>query len=179
MKYTLRIVVTLVLITSGFSSSVIGQQRNPRARTVRRSRTAPVVRETNVRAHMEFLASDALQGRGSGTQYELIAGQYIASQLRQFGIAPAGDGEMAGRMRSYIQAVKITNRTFTEAPTLDFNTNGTPTRLTHGQEMLIGRINAPQISGPLQKIDASGKPRRGAMVFVTAGDAQRDLKTIA
>src|SRR5580692_12705484 len=47
--------------------------------------------ERCVRAHEEFLASDALQGRGSGTHDELIAATYVASQLRQYGIEPAGD----------------------------------------------------------------------------------------
>jgi len=50
------------------------------------------VRPEAVRAEMEFLASDALAGRGSGTQYEQIAATYVASQLRQYGIEPAGDG---------------------------------------------------------------------------------------
>ena len=40
---------------------------------------------------MEFLASDALQGRGSGTHDELIAAVYLASELRQMGVAPLGD----------------------------------------------------------------------------------------
>jgi len=40
---------------------------------------------------MEFLADDALQGRGSGTHDELMAAIYLASQLRQIGIEPAGD----------------------------------------------------------------------------------------
>ncbi len=44
-----------------------------------------------IRGHMEFLASDALQGRGSGTHDELLAATYIASELRAYGIEPAGD----------------------------------------------------------------------------------------
>jgi hypothetical protein len=44
-----------------------------------------------IRAHEEFLASDAMQGRGSGTHDELVAATYIASELRQYGIEPAGD----------------------------------------------------------------------------------------
>ena len=39
---------------------------------------------------MEFLASDAMRGRGSGTADELLAATYVASQLRAYGIAPAG-----------------------------------------------------------------------------------------
>jgi acetylornithine deacetylase/succinyl-diaminopimelate desuccinylase-like protein len=44
-----------------------------------------------IRGAMEFLASDAMQGRGSGTHDELLAATYLASQLRQIGIEPAGD----------------------------------------------------------------------------------------
>ena len=48
---------------------------------------------------MEFLASDALQGRASGSHDELLAATYLASQLREIGIEPAGDEG------SYIQNV--------------------------------------------------------------------------
>lgn len=44
-----------------------------------------------IRGELEFLASDALQGRGSGTHDELLAATYLASQLRQIGIEPLGD----------------------------------------------------------------------------------------
>ncbi|HET9284493.1 MAG TPA: M20/M25/M40 family metallo-hydrolase [Candidatus Angelobacter sp.] len=44
-----------------------------------------------IRGEMEFLASDAMQGRGSGTHDELLAATYLASQLRQIGIEPLGD----------------------------------------------------------------------------------------
>jgi hypothetical protein len=37
------------------------------------------------------LANDAMQGRGSGTADELRAATYLASELRQIGIAPLGD----------------------------------------------------------------------------------------
>src|ERR1035441_8189345 len=44
-----------------------------------------------VRAHEEFLASDAMQGRGSATHDEWLAAVYVGSELRQYGIEPAGD----------------------------------------------------------------------------------------
>lgn len=64
---------------------------------------APVL-ERNVLAHEEFLASDALHGHGSGTRDEWIAATYIGSQLRQFGVDPAGDKDAAGRP-GYVQVV--------------------------------------------------------------------------
>ena len=46
------------------------------------------VSEPVIRAHMEMLAGDALNGRASGTRDEWIAATYVASQLRQFGLRP-------------------------------------------------------------------------------------------
>jgi len=51
----------------------------------------PNVAANQIHGAMEFLASDALQGRGSGTHDELVAATFLASQLRQIGIEPAGD----------------------------------------------------------------------------------------
>jgi hypothetical protein len=44
-----------------------------------------------IRGEMEFMASDAMQGRGSGTHDELVTAVYLASELRAMGIAPMGD----------------------------------------------------------------------------------------
>jgi Zn-dependent M28 family amino/carboxypeptidase len=44
----------------------------------------------HIRGELEFLASDALRGRGSGTQDELLTAIYLSSELRQLGIEPGG-----------------------------------------------------------------------------------------
>lgn len=41
-----------------------------------------------IQAHEEFLASDALGGRGSATDDEQKAAEYIAAQLKQYGVKP-------------------------------------------------------------------------------------------
>ena len=41
-----------------------------------------------LRAHTRFLASDLLEGRGTGTRGEHIAGLYIASELARLGVRP-------------------------------------------------------------------------------------------
>lgn len=64
------------------------------------------VLEKDVRAELSFLASDALQGRGSGTTYERIAAEYIGSQFRQFGLEPGGDTDSEGN-RSFVQRVAL------------------------------------------------------------------------
>jgi Zn-dependent M28 family amino/carboxypeptidase len=45
----------------------------------------------HIRGELTFLASDALQGRGSGTRDELLAATYLASELMQLGLQPGGD----------------------------------------------------------------------------------------
>jgi Zn-dependent M28 family amino/carboxypeptidase len=55
------------------------------------SRVAAAVRADVIRAHLEFLADDALEGRAPGTRGGLLAQKYIASQFRRLGLEPAGD----------------------------------------------------------------------------------------
>src|ERR1043166_5693807 len=62
------------------------------------------IEEQNIRAELGFLASDAMQGRGSGTIYERIAAEYIGSQFRQFGLEPGGDTDASGKP-SFVQSV--------------------------------------------------------------------------
>jgi Zn-dependent M28 family amino/carboxypeptidase len=45
----------------------------------------------NIRAHVKFLASDLLEGRGTGQRGGDIAAEYIATQFALDGLRPAGD----------------------------------------------------------------------------------------
>ncbi|HZH91892.1 MAG TPA: M20/M25/M40 family metallo-hydrolase [Pyrinomonadaceae bacterium] len=176
----MRLLLTVVLgISISASSLTVAQQRRAggaaaqkgkgiRARGTATSTATPPVLERNVRAHMEFLASDAMQGRGSGTQFELLAGHYIASQLRQYGVEPAGD---AGGERSFIQTVALTRQAFADAPALSFIAGGgVERRWMHGREMLVTRMTAAELKGALQKLRAGEKPAPGALVLMTQGE---------
>ncbi|MFB3813258.1 MAG: M28 family peptidase [Terriglobales bacterium] len=44
-----------------------------------------------IRAHVKFLSSDLLEGRGTGQRGGDIAAEYIASQFELYGLKPAGD----------------------------------------------------------------------------------------
>src|SRR5437867_3529523 len=129
-----------------------------------------LVRPEAVRAHVEFLASDALNGRGSGTRDELIAAAYAASQLRQFGVEPAGD---AG---GYVQNVDLVKRELAGPPSVVISPpSGPDLRFAHGREVVVRAMGGPRVEGPLQKLDpdAGGKAvRRGAVVLFIrrAGD---------
>jgi len=54
-------------------------------------KAAQAVTSSVIRSHIEFLASDALEGRASGTRGGEIAAQYIAAQYIRLGLQPAGD----------------------------------------------------------------------------------------
>ena len=45
---------------------------------------------TRIAAHMDFLASDLLQGRQTGSTEYNIAANYVATQMQQYGLQPAG-----------------------------------------------------------------------------------------
>src|SRR5579864_7607779 len=106
-----------------------------------------------IRAHMEFLASDALRGRGSGTPDELLAATYVAAQLEQYGVAPAGDD------RTYIQRATVVRQTLSAPLQLHFMTpgDGIPAQTivwTHGKEMLALRLSQTDFRGPLKRASA-------------------------
>ena len=52
---------------------------------------AKLITAEQLRGHVAFLASDLLEGRGPATQGDLLAQEYIASQLEALGLKPAGD----------------------------------------------------------------------------------------
>ena len=59
----------------------------------------------SIRAHMDYLAGDALGGRGSGTPQEHMAAEYVASELRRYGVPPA-----FGNDDGYVQHVALVYR---------------------------------------------------------------------
>ena len=45
---------------------------------------------TNLKKHVQFLASDALEGRRTGSKGEILAMEYIIDQYKQMGLTPKG-----------------------------------------------------------------------------------------
>jgi Zn-dependent M28 family amino/carboxypeptidase len=84
------------------------QQTTPASTTA--SRVAAAVDPKVIRAHLEFLADDALEGRKPGTRGGALAARYIAAQFERLGLEPAGDSG------SYYHRVPII--TLTPSPTL-------------------------------------------------------------
>ena len=53
--------------------------------------TKAAISPGDLRKHLEFLASEKLNGRLTGTEGERLATQYVADVLKSYGLAPAGD----------------------------------------------------------------------------------------
>ena len=92
------------------------------------TRVARAVDSMVFKAHLEFLADDALEGRGSGTRGGLLAQKYIAAQFERIGLQPAGDSG------SYFQRVPII--ALTPEPTLAVSTPA-PMPLTWKQDYVL------------------------------------------
>ena len=45
----------------------------------------------NLKTHIQFLASDLLEGRRTGTKGEMLAAHYIANKFSEYGLMPKGD----------------------------------------------------------------------------------------
>ena len=150
--------VSLLLITAPLPVSAQG----------RRVRTAPAaasIRERDIRAELGFLASDALQGRGSGTNNERLAAEYIGSQFRQFGLEPGGDADAAGN-KDFVQRAVLESTKFSAPPSFIVTSGANTQTWQFGRDFLVSFLRATKITGNLQVIDPTGTPAKGAVVVV-------------
>jgi Zn-dependent M28 family amino/carboxypeptidase len=97
-------------------------------------------------AHVRFLASDLLEGRGPGTRGGQLAAEYIATQFALAGARPAGENG------SYFQKVPLM-AVHTEVDKTNFTlvpATGAPIHLKYGEDYLT----KDQTGAPTTDIDA-------------------------
>lgn len=122
--------------------------------------SAWLVKPEWVRAHEEFLASDALAGRGSATRDEEIAATYVASEFISYGLSPAPG------MQGYIQSADVVS------PELDGRATLAAGKmlLLEGDQMDLLSSPGLTVIGPLQRISATqvghAEVKKGAVVEV-------------
>ena len=92
------------LLVSNLATAQTAQTASPAARVTRAADSRVM------KAHLEFLADDALEGRAPGTRGGLLAQKYIGAQFERLGLEPAGDSG------TYFQRVPIIS--LTPSPTL-------------------------------------------------------------
>ena len=104
-----------------------------------------IVQPDSVLAHEMFLASDALQGRGSGTRDEEIAATYVAAEFERYGLLPAPG------IHGFVQQVEVRDRKGNQLHT--FNAMG----FLPGSEAGSGTI---LLTAHLDHLGVVGKPVR-------------------
>lgn len=77
----------------------------------------PAFNPAAIKAHMSFLASDLLEGRGTGTRGYRVAAEYVAAQLAGAGLEP-------GNGKSWLQSVPFRKTVASPDSTLTFTPDG-------------------------------------------------------
>ncbi|ODP36055.1 M28 family metallopeptidase [Sphingomonas turrisvirgatae] len=183
-----RPVLTLALLS--LSTALTAQEAAPPA--AQPAASAPSAAETNARlnaalpadqaamkAHVMFLASDAMRGREAGSNEYEIAAQYVAAQFYAAGLKPAGiDG-------SYLQPVPLLSSRPVDKGTMTLTRgSGAPVTLTFGEDYLptpnpeqaVTTIDAPVVfagygivAPQYKRDDYKGVDVRGKVVAIFSG----------
>ena len=101
-------------------------------------RVAAAVDTSVLRAHLEFLADDALEGRRPGTRGAELTAKYLAAQFRRLGLEPAGDSGT-----SYHRVPIIT---LTPQPTLKV-TGREPVELAYRDDYVLWSMRNDSVTG--------------------------------
>ena len=84
----------------------------------------------------KYISSDAFEGRGPATRAETKTIDYIAEELKEAGVQPAGD--MVNGQRSWFQTVPLLKSEFASPPTFTLNLgNGQSMPLTQGDQIAL------------------------------------------
>lgn len=102
--------VLLVLLVLPFVFTVNAQSKKAKAKADR-------VITANLQTHIEYLASDKLEGRRSGTAGEALAMEYISNMFKKYKLEPKGDD-------GYIQEFEISEGRAFNSPDNFFTVNG-------------------------------------------------------
>lgn len=112
---------------------------------------------SRIRAHVEYLADDHLQGRDTGSVGYALAADYVAGQFRALGLQPGANG-------SWYQQVPFRHATNARPPTIKLTVGGKTVRLTSGKDFAL----LPSVSEKSRLIDAP-------LVFVGHGISEPRL----
>lgn len=110
MKRISLIVISLVLTTNLFAQPMPGK----------------------LRAHISFLASDELQGRGTGTEGEKLAAKYLISQFKKLKLKPYGDNKTYLQTFDFKGGMHGTGEPGKASNIVGFLDNGAPTTVIIG-----------------------------------------------
>jgi Zn-dependent M28 family amino/carboxypeptidase len=106
----LSAVLFAVVVLGGFSIAVVKSEA-----AGQKPQTPPIYAE-RIRAHVQFLSSDLLEGRGTGQRGGDVAGEYIGTQFSLYGLKPAGDNGTYFQDVPMVSVKTLSDTTFRLAP---------------------------------------------------------------
>jgi len=112
-----------------------------------------------LRAHVAFLASDELQGRGTGTEGEKIAAKYIMSKYKKLKLKPLGDSKTYLQYFDFKGGMHGTGEAGKAANIVGFLDNGAATTVVIGAH--YDHLGLGAQGGSLDP-NAAGKIHNGA-----------------
>ncbi len=147
------------------------------------------VKPADVKAHIQYLADDKLQGRLPGTPGYQMAVDYIVSQYKKMGVEPAGENN------TYLQKVRLRRAYPGKSATLmTRNPQGSQVELAYGKDFIVYpnpeqkevALDAPLvfagygISAPeLGYDDYAGIDAKGKIVVVLRGAPEKFHSTVS
>ena len=160
-KLELQIVLAAIFALSAVAQDAAPAPAQPTHPAVHSHR--PVVRNGDtstpalcascIKDNLSYLAGPVLNGRGSTTEDEHKAAEYIATKLKAYGLAPAADRD------EYIQVGSMRSRKAIGNPTLTIEqrpgSDQKPVVFTHGQQIVVAELSHASIAATLQRIDLS------------------------
>jgi Zn-dependent M28 family amino/carboxypeptidase len=142
------------------------------------STPAPQFRAERIAAHMRFLASDLLEGRGTGTRGYDIAAEYVAAQFELAGLAPGVNGGWYQQipfqmtipgMESSVTLLRAGEEALTLKPFEQFVTTGDPLHAEKVVEQEIVFVGYG-VTAPDQRYnDYAGADAKGKIVAFFSG----------
>ena len=130
------------------------------------------ISESDLREWLGYLASDELQGRQVFTEGYGLAAQYVASHLKEWGVAPLGAGG------TYLQAVKLRGYRVTRNSSVTVESKGESKTFKHGDHVTFvanagGKqtltFTGVEFLGYGQPADLQGRDLKGKLVVIYFG----------
>ena len=87
----------------------------------------------NIKAHMDFLAHDLLEGRDTGSRGHEIASLYIANEFQKYGLVPAGDKDTFMQRVAFRKGLLVQ-----ESPSLSLSKEGEILDMNFMDDYLVG-----------------------------------------
>ncbi|HXG59107.1 MAG TPA: peptidase M28, partial [Thermoanaerobaculia bacterium] len=88
-RFRWMVTVALLAVAAGVAAQPKAKSSDVPPAAVQRAMER--ISEAAMKAHVRFLSSDLLEGRGPGTRGDRLTQEYLAAQFAAAGLEPAGD----------------------------------------------------------------------------------------